>query len=425
MYSEPWAKLTMRLTPKMSDSPAATRKSELAPASPFRNCRRTAEPLLTQCSYFPIGRLDLRAVRVAPVDHLAFTALPCQLADIRTHRRLVVERAPLDRAEGRLHLQSLESFDDLLRFYALRFPESLGHGVYGGVADHRALARIVLPAFLIGLAKRPVLRGVDLAPRIAGDPPSVRGLVLQRIEVFRLAGEQVEDHRVSEQSARVPFAHELLQVGGEQRAEDGVGLRLGERLDHRAGVDLAEGRGLLGDELGVGLRLPEELLERRGGRLAVLVIRIDDGPALLLQLRRLGHKHGRLHVGGRTQPERVAVAVLPHDLVGERLGGDKQDLALGGEVGHGQAYVRCKGSHENVDPLARDQLLGHAHGIARRAAVVAHHQLQLASEHPTAGIDLLQREIHTLLVRLEEGREYLVAVQLPDLDRLAERGSSE
>jgi hypothetical protein len=29
----------------MSDSPAATRNSELAPASPLRNCSRTAEPL--------------------------------------------------------------------------------------------------------------------------------------------------------------------------------------------------------------------------------------------------------------------------------------------------------------------------------------------------------------------------------------------
>jgi hypothetical protein len=45
MYSEPCAKLTIRLTPKMSERPAATRKRELAPARPFRNCSRTAEPL--------------------------------------------------------------------------------------------------------------------------------------------------------------------------------------------------------------------------------------------------------------------------------------------------------------------------------------------------------------------------------------------
>jgi hypothetical protein len=37
MYSEPWAKLTMRVTPKMIDSPAATRNSDDAEARPLRN----------------------------------------------------------------------------------------------------------------------------------------------------------------------------------------------------------------------------------------------------------------------------------------------------------------------------------------------------------------------------------------------------
>ena len=37
MYSEPWAKLTTRVTPKITVSPAATRNSEEAPASPVRS----------------------------------------------------------------------------------------------------------------------------------------------------------------------------------------------------------------------------------------------------------------------------------------------------------------------------------------------------------------------------------------------------
>src|SRR5688500_7201438 len=83
MYSEPWARLTMRLTPKMSDSPAATRNSELAPASPFRNCSRTAASLnpavslLPQRADFLLGGLDLRAVNVAPVDHRAAASFLC------------------------------------------------------------------------------------------------------------------------------------------------------------------------------------------------------------------------------------------------------------------------------------------------------------------------------------------------------------
>jgi len=37
MKKEPWAKFTMRVTPKMIDSPLATRKSEDAVVSPVRN----------------------------------------------------------------------------------------------------------------------------------------------------------------------------------------------------------------------------------------------------------------------------------------------------------------------------------------------------------------------------------------------------
>jgi hypothetical protein len=36
----------MRVTPKMSESPAARRNSDEAPARPFRNCARIDEPLL-------------------------------------------------------------------------------------------------------------------------------------------------------------------------------------------------------------------------------------------------------------------------------------------------------------------------------------------------------------------------------------------
>src|SRR5687768_3469212 len=267
MNSEPCAKLTMRLTPKISDSPAATRNSELAPASPFRNCSRTAASLNPAVSLLPqradllLGGLDLRPVDVAPVDHRAAAAFPGELADVGAHRRLVIERAPDDRPERRLHLQTLERFDQLLCVGGPGFADRVGHRIHRGVADHRALARVVLPALLVGVAEALVLRRVDLAPGIAGDPPAFGGFVLERVEVLRLAGEQVDHRDVPEQTARISLAHELLQVGGEQRAEDGIGPRLGERLHHRAGLDLAERRRLLGDELDAGLGLREQLLE--------------------------------------------------------------------------------------------------------------------------------------------------------------------
>src|SRR5258706_875775 len=103
----------MRVTPKMSDRPAARRNSELALASPFKNCRRTAAPLtpgcsiLPQCADFLVGRLVARAVGVAPVDHHALVVLLRELSDVGAHRRLVVERPPDDRAKRRLLLQAL------------------------------------------------------------------------------------------------------------------------------------------------------------------------------------------------------------------------------------------------------------------------------------------------------------------------------
>src|SRR5829696_7536813 len=121
MKSEPCAKLTMRLTPKISDNPAATRKSELAPARPFSSCSRTAAPLkrarsvFPQCAHFLIGRLEARTVRVAPIDHHAAAVAPRELADVSAHRRLVVDRAPVHQAEGRLHVEAVQRLDHLLR----------------------------------------------------------------------------------------------------------------------------------------------------------------------------------------------------------------------------------------------------------------------------------------------------------------------
>src|SRR5205085_2591076 len=61
--------------------------------------------------------------------------------------------------------------------------------------------------------------------------------------------------------------------------------------------------------------------------------------------------------------------------------------------------------------------LGHAHGVAGIAVVVAAYHLDLAAENAACGIDLLDRELETLLVGFEEGRKDLVAVELTDLDR--------
>src|SRR5258706_5285395 len=110
----------MRLTPEMSDRPAATRNSELGLASPFRNCSRIAEPL-TRCAALLFAqradlwlrRLECCAVGVAPVHHHAVAVLLRELADVRAHGRLMIERAPDNGPERRRHLEALEGLDEL------------------------------------------------------------------------------------------------------------------------------------------------------------------------------------------------------------------------------------------------------------------------------------------------------------------------
>ena len=253
-------------------------------------------------------------------------------------------------------------------------------------------------------------------PRIARDDPAVGRLGFQRIEVLRFAGEQVHDLAPAEEPARVALADELREIGSEQRAEDRVGLRGGERLDRRTCVDLAERRRLLRDDLHVGLPGLQQFAERVRGGLSVVVVRIDDRPALLLQPRRLGDQHGRLHVRRGAQPERVAVAVLPGELVGQRLGREEDELALLREVADGEAHVRRERAHEHRRLLAADQLFRDAHGVTGVAVVVARDHLELPAADAAGCVDFLEREHPALAVGLEEGGEGLVRIEFADAD---------
>ena len=260
--------------------------------------------------------------------------------------------------------------------------------------------------------------GLDFIPRVAGHVPALGRLVLERVEIFGLSRKQVEHDGVFEQAAGVALAHEFLQVGAEQRTKYRVRLRVDQRLHDRARIDLPEGRRLLGHDLHAGLLLLHELLEPQRGRLAVLVIGIDDCPFLFFELDRIGDQHCGLHVRRRPQPEGVAVAVFPDDLVGQRLGRDEDDFALGGEIAHGEADVGWERAHQEAHVLAGDEFFGHAHGIARVAVVIAGNHLYLATQDPAGFVDLIESQFPAFFVRVEERGEDLVAVELADLDRL-------
>src|SRR5262249_49159066 len=96
--------------------------------------------------------------------------------------------------------------------------------VHGDVADHRTEARIIVPALLISRHEGRVRWCLNLLPRIAGDDPSDRGLVLERIEIFRLAREQADDSAVLEGAAGRALTNELGEVTSKQHVENGVGL---------------------------------------------------------------------------------------------------------------------------------------------------------------------------------------------------------
>ena len=74
------------------------------------------------------------------------------------------------------------------------------------------------------------------------------------------------------------------------------------------------------------------------------------------------------------------------------------------------------------DVLARQQLLGDAHRIARRRAVVAEDDLELApAQHAALGVDLVLGQLHAVAVGHGERREAAVGVELADLHGLALR----
>jgi hypothetical protein len=173
--------------------------------------------------------------------------------------------------------------------------------------------------------------------------------------------------------------------------------------------------------VGIRLRLLEHLLEAFRRRLAVLKIRIDQRPALLLRRDDVRHQHRDLHVGRRAQAIGVLVAVLPCDLVGERLRGEKEHLLLASELGDRETDVREERAGDEIGPLPCDELFRDAHRVARIAAVVARDHLELLAEHAALRVDLLDRQLHALPIGLEKRRRCLVAVELADLDRLRRR----
>ena len=137
-----------------------------------------------------VRRHEIGAVVIGHVDHHALAVLKRGLADEGAQRRLMVNRAIRDRPERGLDLYPLRRVDQFLAVGRARLGEDRGGRFYDGIADDGAEPRIIVVFRLISLQERRVIGNRDGVPGVAGDDPSDRRLVLQRIEIFGLAGEE-------------------------------------------------------------------------------------------------------------------------------------------------------------------------------------------------------------------------------------------
>ena len=268
------------------------------------------------------------------------------------------------------------------------------------------------------------MRGrLDVVPGIAGHDPAGRRFVLERIEIFGLAGQEAHHRFALEQAARVAFAHELHEVRAEFDIEDRLRIGRGQRLHHRAGIDLAERRPLFADPLDIRPLLRQQRLEHADGGLAVFIVRRDGGPALGRKLGGLLRQHRRLHVVRRPQAEGVAIALRHRDRVGQGLGGEEEDFLLLGEIADGKADMREEGAGQHDHLVAGDEFVGGRHGIGGLAVVVLGNHHQLLAVDAAGGVDLLDRELPALAVGLGERRQRRVAIDLADLDLVLRDGA--
>ena len=268
--------------------------------------------------------------RRSAVDHHALAVLERDLADVGAHRRLVV-----DRRGTSIVPNGVSSFRPLNA--ATSFSVSVEPGLLDArgerhdrrVADHRAEPRIVVVA-LAGRQRRTPCARASGSPYhgIAGDDPADRRLVLQRVEVLGLAGQQARrPSRPLNRPRVLPSRTNLARSAPNSTLKIASGLASASACTTAPASILPSGGACSATNSTSGCAAFSSSLKVGRGRLAVFVVRIDDRPALLLQLRRLGHQHRRLHVGRGAQAEGVAVAVLPDDLVGQRLGGEEEHLA--------------------------------------------------------------------------------------------------
>src|SRR5712692_7022018 len=412
MYSEPWAKFTTVISPKMSDSPIASSTKIIPRTSPVKTCAASAdsEISITTSSeaLLGTGAVQLFAGRhlgddldEAPVS-LCFVAAP---DDPEVLEGLVVAGAPPLLAlvvvvDGAL----AERVGDLLGVGGLAELAAASdlHDAVVGVVAIIARRRIELLLVRLDVALHLRDRVLQLPVEI-GAPVDVGvelgAALLERGQpVQRLGDAHLLLHAI---------AHRLLEEGNvvSTRRDRHEHLGLG-RLDLRK----------MGRELGAAQRVgrgPAQgaalLLERFGHYVVALlapgVVGIDD-PPLLAEV--LGHPAADRPAGDGgverfVEGQRARVG-LGADLV--RLAhGDEQDLGLLGLLIDGHLHVGREAAHDELHLLVLDQLLGPLGADGWLELIIPEKQLDLAPENAAFGVQLVGRE---------DGAPLLVGRQRPE-----------
>src|SRR5712692_4327134 len=413
MYSEPWAKFTTVISPKMSDSPVASSTKIIPSTRPVKTCAASAdsEMSITTSSEALLGA---GAVQLFVGRHLGD-----DLDEAPVALRLV---AALDDPEG-LEGLVVAGAPPLLALVVVvdgALAERLGHllGV-GGLGELAAAgdlhdAIVSVAAVVAGRHVELLLESLDVAlhlrDRVLQLPVEIGAAVDVGVELGAALLE------LGQPVQRLGDAHLLLHAVTDGLLEEGnvVGPRR-DRHEHLGlgRLDLRE----MGRELGAAQRVgrgPEQgaalLLERFGHDVVALlapgVVGIDD-PPLLAEV--LGHPAADRPAGNGgverfVEGERARVG-LGADLV--RLAhGDEEHLRLLGLLVDGHLDVGREAADDELHLLVLDQLLCPLRADCGLELVVAEEQLDLAPEDAVLRVQLVRGELGAPLLIGRQGPEW-------------------
>jgi len=122
---------------------------------------------------------------------------------------------------------------------------------------------------------------------------------------------------------------------------------------------------------------------------------------------------------------REAVALAPHQRVGQRFAGNEQFAALLSEIAQREADIGEESAGQQIDLLLVHQFAGQPDRVLRPPGVVAADHLERPAEHAAGGIDLLDGQLPAVAIRQGERRHRGVGVDLADPDRCCLGGAGD